>query len=78
MIDQDDNEDADLEMLRKHAGMLSEHFETVQIFATKLVPDGGTITVSQGSGNWYARYGQIKEWCVKQDETTRKNVRGEE
>lgn len=70
--------DRDMAMLGKHISSLSEHFDSVQIFCTRLTPDGGTITTSKGSGNWYARYGQIKEWCIKQDETTREEVRNKE
>ena len=72
------HEDKDMEMLRKHLSALSEVFDSVQIFTTRFLPDGNTMTASKGSGNWYSRYGQVKEWCIKQDEETRKSVRSDE
>jgi hypothetical protein len=40
---------------------LRPHFDTVQVFCTRCSADtGDTQTMTQGSGNWYARYGQIK------------------
>ncbi len=37
---------------------LGEHFEAVQILATKMAPEGaGTERYFMGTGNWYARQG---------------------
>jgi hypothetical protein len=45
-----------------------EHFDTVQIFATRHVDsETGTVGAQHGEGNWYARRGQVAEWLVKQD-----------
>jgi len=39
------------------------HFDTVQVFCTRHDDNGGvTQTMHNGSGNWYARYGQIKSF----------------
>jgi len=69
----------DLKLLEDAAKKLGEHFDSVQIFATRHEPtiEDGTITVSYGVGNWFARYGQIKEWLIKSDERTRQAVRDE-
>lgn len=69
--------DKDVEMLKKHLHELGEHFETVHIFLTKHEPviDEGTVTLQMGVGNWYARYGQITEWKIKQDERIRVDER---
>lgn len=69
--------DRDMGLVRKHMEALSEHFETVQIFVTRHEPatENGTIGVNMGLGNWYARYGQVRESLVKEDEEFRKNVR---
>jgi len=67
----------DVAMVRQHAEQLGEHFDSVQIFATRHEPGslGGTVTVHLGVGNYYARYGQVCEWMVKQDEWTRVGAR---
>lgn len=56
-----------LDMLRSHIAALMEHFDSVQIFATKPGINGGTIHCDDGGGNWFARYGQVSLWVTKQD-----------
>lgn len=77
MSDEAKNRDAELEIIRRHADQLGEHFDAVHIFATKHLPSemGGTATFQLGVGNWYARYGHIHEWMIKQDEFARINAR---
>lgn len=60
----------DLEMLRRHVDQLGEHFDTVMIFTTRHEAGtrGGTVNAHWGSGNWFARYGQIRHWLIKEDE----------
>jgi hypothetical protein len=59
-------------VLRHAVCMLMEHFDTVQVFATKVErhkdPDS-TINSTWGRGNWFARYGQIKTWLDRKKET---------
>lgn len=50
------------EMMRRHASQLSEHFSCVQIVGTKLEPDGGTMFVTEGSGDIMARIKCAEEW----------------
>jgi hypothetical protein len=71
----DKDEEADL--IEKHARELSEHFDTVQILATRHDPanEDGTIYFAIGVGNFYARYGQAVEWIIAQDERTRIKAR---
>lgn len=61
--------DFEKELLDKHLAQISEHFDTVQIFVTKHTPaterTGGRVL---GSGNWFARYGQIMEWVAGVEE----------
>lgn len=73
----EDREEEDLRELKRHTAMLMEHFDTVQIFATRHIGDDGTISVQNGDGNWFARHGQVATWLLKQDEATRNEVRGE-
>ena len=55
---------------------LIEHFDSVHIFATRNEPtENGTVQVSMGLGNWFARYGQIKHWVIAEEEVSREKVR---
>lgn len=77
-MDDEVKPDADLERIEKVAQVLGEHFDTVQIFATRHEPgakDAGTYRFSAGCGNWYARYGQVREWMLMQDEMAREKAR---
>lgn len=68
----------DLDMVKKHAEALSEHFDTVQIFCTRQESSqGGTVNLNYGSGNWFARYGQVRQWFIKSDEDDKISVRKE-
>lgn len=68
--------DEQLAIVKSAVARLSEHFETVQIFCTKLNDSGkGTTHVQWGSGNWFARYGQVKTWSEKEEEDLRIEVR---
>lgn len=60
----------DLDMLDRHCMALQEHFDTVQIFATRHEGNKiGTVTAQSGKGNWFARFGQVKLWCNDQEYT---------
>jgi hypothetical protein len=69
--------EADLTKIQDALNVLCEHFDAVHIFASRHEPEteDGTVSVQKGVGNWYARYGQITEWMVKQDEFARINCR---
>lgn len=56
---------------------LREHFENVQIFCNKegMDQDDETGSVSKGRGNWFARYGQVVEWTVRQNEHSKCRAR---
>jgi hypothetical protein len=71
-------DDKDLEMVRKHLSTLSEHFDTVQVFVQRTASEGGTMTLHLGTGNWYARYGQVREWIIKREEEARIESRKDE
>lgn len=63
-----DEEDEDLKRLQQHCDQLSEHFDTVQIFVTRYDSKEGTINAQWGSGNWFARKGQVDKWATKENE----------
>ena len=66
-----------LSPLKKAIHDLGEHFESVHIFVSTHQPAevGGTVHASAGVGNWYSRYGQIREWIIRTEEETRRSVR---
>jgi hypothetical protein len=68
----------DVARVKSAVAALGEHFDTVQIFVTRSEPDGETVTVQLGSGNWCAREGFVREWLVRQDERARQRIRREE
>lgn len=70
----------DLEMVKKATQSLGEHFDSVVILATRYDPAGanGTVHFDYGCGNWFARYGQVREYLIKCDERTKFAVQKEE
>lgn len=67
----------DMARVQEHVNKLIEFYDSVHVFCTRHEPqtEGGTITVNLGAGNWHARYGQITEWTIKQDEYARISAR---
>ena len=71
------NEEA-AKIMQKHLNFLSEHFDTVQIFIThhnSTTDEYGTMNMTVGTGNWLARYGQVKDWINRVDEVARHEKR---
>lgn len=58
------------ELIQRHACAIGEHFDTVQIFCTKET-DTGTRSKNYGVGNWYARYGQVRDWVLSCEAQTK-------
>lgn len=67
----------DMAIVQRAMDQLSEHFDTVQVFTTRHDPDG-TASVQMGCGNWFARYGQVQTWMLKQNEGSRLERRADE
>lgn len=67
------------ELITKHAAALGRHFDTVQIFCTRHDPDchpsSATQHFSAGTGNYYARFGHMKEWVISEEERIKCRVR---
>lgn len=63
-------------LVRESAARLSEHVDSVQIFVSKQKDDGsqGTWHMSFGAGNWFSRYGQVRQWLEIEDEASRKEA----
>lgn len=67
----------DLKRIQLACEALGEHFDSVMIFATRHEPaeHQGTLTFRWGSGNWYARYGHVREWLIREEEAMKVGVR---
>lgn len=65
----------DMERLKEATEKLLEFFDNVQVFATRYDGKDGTVSAKYGGGNWFARYGQVREWLIKEDESARVEVR---
>ena len=73
--------DQDFERVKKAATDLAEHFDSVQIIVTRHGTEESnenTTVVSSGKGNWFARYGSVREWLTKEDARTTRQVMEEE
>lgn len=72
--------ETDMKMVEKAVNELGDHFDSVQIFVSRYDSgqEDGTVNINIGVGNWYARYGQVMEWCIKQEERTRKHIQKED
>ena len=75
-MDADEQKEAqrksDLEQVNKALEKLSEFFDTVQVNVTRYDSATGLTTrVDKGTGNWFARYGQLKAWVEREDESHR-------
>lgn len=66
-------EPADLKKIRDAVHLLGEHFDSVRIFATRHESGerDGTLKFNYGAGNWFATYGQVREWLILADEDAR-------
>ncbi len=65
------------DILDGHVAQLMEHFDTVEIFVTSYQPNQTTNYTARGSGNWFARKGQIQEWIMRSDRIVCEEVRNE-
>lgn len=58
--------ETEVEELNKVVNLLSEHYDSTTIFVSRLESDGTTTSLSVGSGNWFARIGQIGTWLQRE------------
>ncbi len=59
---------------------LGEHVDAVTIFVSKRREDGkqGTWRGVFGCGNWYARYGQVRQWVLAEEAEATRPVKQKE
>lgn len=64
------------EQLNLVASQLGEHFDSVQIIASKQYGESDEyVRFSAGSGNYYARLGSTKEYIIAKDEELKIGLR---
>ena len=58
----------DLARVKKACSELGEHFDAVQIFASRHEAGelDGTVRIDYGLGNWFARFGHVIHWLHRQ------------
>lgn len=79
IVENDDLEDLkqkQFKILTENCNRLMEHFDSVHIFASAEHVDG-SISVHIGKGNWYTRFGQIKEWIIREEQRCRNDLEDE-
>jgi hypothetical protein len=57
-------------LLDSTAARLSEHFTSVQIVATQILPAGSTVWHASGNGDWYARKAACQEFVERDQANT--------
>ena len=64
------SQESDESLVRKAVDELIEHFDTCTVMVTRhdQAELDGTMTIVMGAGNWYARYGQLRSWLMRQEE----------
>lgn len=68
-------------IVRRFMDEIGEHVDTVQVFVTRKRDDGSSATsyLTDGTGNWFARYGQVKLWLdLEEEKECRKAWKDEE
>lgn len=80
MSDNTKIESDDRERVRKALDDLGEHFDAVHIFASRHESGSlhGTVFVNMGTGNWFTRYGHVREWVIYEEEATRVDARNKQ
>lgn len=64
----DEERDKKLKFIENQSKFIRSHgFDAVMVFASMFEPDGNTSYWALGDGNWCARFGQVKEWVVREE-----------
>lgn len=72
--EQEKDADRIQELLQTSAAQLGEHFDSVQIIATKQYSESDEhVRFSSRSGPFYSCYGSVKEWIICKEEDWRIN-----
>jgi hypothetical protein len=71
-----DREQAE-KVVRAACAEIMEHYDAVQIVATRMVESGFTESFTHGAGNFWARHGLMQYCLTKRDEDHRIESRNE-
>lgn len=63
----DEQRDKKLELIKNQVAVLMGSFDSVQIFCTKFEGGEDTSHYTFGNGNWFSRYGQVREWVLYEE-----------
>lgn len=70
--------DPDVQRLDAALEVLSEHFDSLIIMATRFETDGesgeegcGTVNIVRRRGNYCASLGQVQEWLIRQKQAAK-------
>lgn len=75
MTDAEDKDADSLElMLQSAVDKLGEHFDSVQIIATKEYQKGDYVRFNSGSGPYYSRIGSVREFVEVEQYKKQKGV----
>jgi len=72
------DEDDRIEIIKRHVTMLREHFDSIEVVASRHVPEeGGAVTTrfEWGSGPWYERFGLMRAWVIRKEQEERETAR---
>ncbi len=72
-----DPKDPNVIIVQTVVDSLGEHFDTVQVFVTRheAAASDGTRHLAIGSGNFFARYGQVQMWIASNDQGVREETK---
>jgi hypothetical protein len=69
--DQDDTDEGQA-AVGEALNLLSRHYDCATIFVSRYDPtESNTHSGWRGFGNWFARFGQIREWLIKREAIAR-------
>lgn len=72
--------EVDVAKVNEALDVLREHFDAAMIFVSRHDSESrdeeehGTVNVQIGFGNWYARFGHVRDWLIQQETFTRNSV----
>lgn len=69
--------DDSMSVVESCVAVMSEHFDSVLVLATRRHATG-TTTFTKHGGNFYASYGVAREWLIKEDEDARISQRNDD
>lgn len=63
-----------IELLDRITKDLAEHFDAVEIFVSVQDENEGTAFYEKGTGNYFARYGHVRQWVLSEEHCHNKAI----